>query len=99
MLQRGPARERVWLARKMGQSVVSPEARNKEPVVRNRDGGRGRLLQNCGRSFKLVLHEEANNLGLLISVCHYALGMSNHSKIKHRIFCHGANNWLACPQW
>ena len=77
MLQRGLLGSGCGLARKMRQSVVSPEARNKELVGRNRDGGRERLLQNCGRSCKLVLHEQADNLGLLISVCHFARGMSN----------------------
>lgn len=49
------------------------------------------------RLWKLELQTLANELGMIIEVCHYPPGTSKWNKIEHRVFCHITRNWAGEP--
>jgi hypothetical protein len=49
------------------------------------------------RLWKIELQRMADDLGLIIEVCHYPPGTSKWNKIEHRLFCHITRNWQGCP--
>lgn len=62
------------------------------------------ITADCGgsngyrsRLWKLKLQELANELGMIIEVCHYPPGTSKWNKIEHRLFCHITRNWRGVP--
>ena len=66
----------------------------------------GRLLitADCGgsngyrvRLWRLQLQKLADELHLMIQVCHVPPGTSKWNKIEHRMFCHITNNWRGRP--
>ena len=66
----------------------------------------GRLLitADCGgsngyrvRLWRLQLQKLADEMNLLIQVCHFPPGTSKWNKIEHRMFCHITNNWRGRP--
>ena len=75
----------------MGQTTY-PDAT--ELLVTADSGG-----SNSSRSrlWKVELQELANELGLVISVCHFPQGTSKWNKIEHRMFCHITKNWSGEP--
>ena len=49
------------------------------------------------RLWKKKLQELADELGIVITVCHYPPGTSKWNKIEHRMFCHISQNWRGKP--
>lgn len=52
---------------------------------------------NRNRLWKFELQRLADQLGLIIEVCHYPPGTSKWNKIEHRLFCHITRNWRGRP--
>ena len=80
---------RWW--RHMG-STVYPRAKR---LLITADGG-GSNGSRC-RLWKVELPRLADEIGLLISVCHFPPGTSKWNKIEHRMFCHMTENWRGRP--
>ena len=59
------------------------------------DGGDSNRSRS--RLWKLELQGLADELGRLVSVCHFPPGTSKWNKIEHRIFCHITQNWRGRP--
>ena len=59
------------------------------------DGG-GSNGSRC-RLWKVALQNLADELGLVIYVCHFPPGTSKWNKIEHRMFCHITQNWRGRP--
>lgn len=62
------------------------------------------ITADCGgsngyrvRLWRLQLQKLADELNLLIQVCHFPPGTSKWNKIEHRMFCHITNNWRGRP--
>lgn len=62
------------------------------------------ITADCGgsnghrnRLWKLTLQTLADELGMIIEVCHYPPGTSKWNKIEHRLFCHITRNWRGVP--
>jgi transposase len=62
------------------------------------------ITADCGgsngyrnRLWKIKLQELADELGMIIEVCHYPPGTSKWNKIEHRLFCHITRNWRGVP--
>ncbi len=62
------------------------------------------ITADCGgsnghrnRLWKLQLQELANDLGMVVEVCHYPPGTSKWNKVEHRLFCHITRNWRGVP--
>ena len=68
--------------------VAYPGARR---LLVTADGGGSSSSRS--RLWKLELQELADDLGLLVSVCHFPPGTSKWSKIEHRMFCHITQTW------
>jgi transposase len=49
------------------------------------------------RLWKFELQKLADELGLIIEVCHYPPGTSKWNKIEHKLFCHITRNWQGRP--
>jgi transposase len=49
------------------------------------------------RLWRLQLQKLADELRLVIQVCHFPPGTSKWNKIEHRMFCHITNNWRGRP--
>ncbi|MBI1787291.1 MAG: hypothetical protein HYR60_07025 [Acidobacteria bacterium] len=49
------------------------------------------------RLWKVVLQRLADQLGIVVSVCHFPPGTSKWNKIEHRMFCHITENWRGRP--
>lgn len=58
---------------------------------------RGGSNSSRSRLWKLELQGLADQLGLVISGCHFPLGTSTWNKIEHRMFCHITQNWRGRP--
>jgi hypothetical protein len=43
------------------------------------------------------LQSLANDLAMIVEVCHYPPGTSKWNKIEHRLFCHITRNWKGIP--
>jgi transposase len=80
---------RWW--RNMG-SRVYPQAKR---LLITADGG-GSNGTRC-RLWKVELQRLADEIGLPISVCHFAAGTSKWNQIEHRMFCHITENWRGRP--
>jgi hypothetical protein len=59
------------------------------------DGGGSNSSRN--RSWKVALQGLANDLGLVLQVCHFPPGTSKWNKIEHRLFCFITKNWRGRP--
>jgi transposase len=62
------------------------------------------ITADCGgsngyrvRLWRVQLQKLADELGLLIQVCHFPPGTSKWNKIEHRLFCHITQNWRGRP--
>ncbi len=62
------------------------------------------ITADCGagngyrvRLWRLQLQKLADQLNLIIQVCHLPPGTSKWNKIEHRMFCHITNNWRGRP--
>jgi hypothetical protein len=62
------------------------------------------ITADCGgsngyrvRLWKVELQKLADELGLLVQVCHFPPGTSKWNKIEHRMFCHITQNWRGRP--
>jgi len=62
------------------------------------------ITADCGgsngyrvRLWKVELQKLADNLGIIIQVCHFPPGTSKWNKIEHRMFCHITQNWRGRP--
>jgi len=62
------------------------------------------ITADCGgsngyrnRLWKVQLQQLADELGMIIEVCHYPPGTSKWNKIEHRLFCHITRNWRGVP--
>lgn len=81
---------RLWWQRLGKESYGS----SKRILITADSGG-----SNASRSrlWKLELQQLADELGLIIEVCHYPPGTSKWNKIEHRVFCHITRNWRGVP--
>jgi hypothetical protein len=59
------------------------------------DGGGSNSSRN--RLWKVALQQLANDLGLILQVCHFPPGTSKWNKIEHRLFCFITKNWRGRP--
>ena len=59
------------------------------------DGGGSNGSRN--RLWKLELQRLANQMKMIIEVCHYPPGTSKWNQIEHRLFCHITRNWRGVP--
>jgi hypothetical protein len=59
------------------------------------DGGGSNSSRN--RLWKKSLQELADELGLILKVCHFPPGTSKWNKIEHRLFCFITKNWRGRP--
>jgi hypothetical protein len=50
-----------------------------------------------GRLWKVELQKLANELEMIINVCHFPPGTSKGNKIEHKMFCHISKNWRGQP--
>ncbi len=62
------------------------------------------ITADCGgsngyrvRLWKVALQRFADDLGMVIQVCHLPPGTSKWNKIEHRMFCHITQNWRGRP--
>jgi hypothetical protein len=62
------------------------------------------ITADCGgsngyrvRLWKVELQKLADDLGMIIQVCHFPPGTSKWNKIEHRMFCHITQNWRGRP--
>jgi hypothetical protein len=62
------------------------------------------ITADCGgssgyrnRLWKYALHQLADELGLIIEVCHFPSGTNKWNKVEHRLFCHITRNWRGVP--
>lgn len=62
------------------------------------------ITADCGgsnspraRLWLWALQKLADNIGIIIEVCHYPPGTSKWNKIEHRLFCHITRNWQGVP--
>ena len=62
------------------------------------------ITADCGgsnghrnRLWKLQLQSLADEMGMVIEVCHYHPGTSKWNKVEHRLFCHITRNWRGVP--
>jgi hypothetical protein len=68
------------------------------------DARRLLITSDCGgsngyrvRLWRRELQKLADELGLVIQVCHFPPGTSKWNKIEHRMFCHITANWRGRP--
>ncbi len=59
------------------------------------DGGGSNSSRN--RLWKVALQELADDLGMVLQVCHFPPGTSKWNKIEHRLFCFITQNWRGRP--
>jgi len=69
--------------------------RHKKRMLITADSGGSNSSRS--RLWKLELQRLANQLGVIIEVCHYPPGTSKWNKIEHRVFCHITRNWQGVP--
>lgn len=62
------------------------------------------ITADCGgsngyrvRLWRVQLQKLADELGMIIQVCHFPPGTSKWNKIEHRMFCHITQNWRGRP--
>ncbi len=62
------------------------------------------ITADCGgsngnrvRLWRVQLQHLADELGLVVQLCHFPPGTSKWNKIEHRMFCHITNNWRGRP--
>ena len=62
------------------------------------------ITADCGgsngyrvRLWRVELQKLADELDVIIQVCHFPPGTSKWNKIEHRMFCHITNNWRGRP--
>lgn len=62
------------------------------------------ITADCGgsngnrvRLWKVELQKLANEIGMVINVCHFPPGTSKWNKIEHKMFCHISRNWRGKP--
>ena len=80
---------RWW--REMGQPLY-PAAR-RLPITADCGGSNGYRV----RLWKVELQKLADDLGMIVQVCHFPPGTSKWNKIEHRMFCHITQNWRGRP--
>ncbi len=72
--------------------IAYPEA---EKLLITADGGGSNGSRN--RLWKRELQRFADEIGLVVSVCHFPPGTSKWNKIEHRMFSHITQNWRGRP--
>jgi len=80
---------RWW--REMGQ-LLYPAAR-RLLITADCGGSNGYRV----RLWRFELQKLADDLGMVIQVCHFPPGTSKWNKIEHRMFCHITQNWRGRP--
>ncbi|MBF8273284.1 MAG: Rhodopirellula transposase family protein [Magnetococcales bacterium] len=80
---------RWW--REMGQPMYS----NARRLLITADGGGSNGYRV--RLWRVQLQKLADELRLVVQVCHLPPGTSKWNKIEHRMFCHITNNWRGRP--
>ena len=73
-------------------STQYPKAKR---ILITADSGGSNSSRN--RLWKLELQKFADEIGVIIEVCHYPPGTSKWNKIEHRVFCHITRNWQGVP--
>jgi Rhodopirellula transposase DDE domain len=68
---------------------------NARELMITADGGGSNSSRN--RLWKVALQDLANDLGLILRVCHFPPGTSKWNKIEHRLFCFITQNWRGRP--
>ena len=68
-----------------------------KPRANNGSGVRLRSNGYRNRLWKFELQQLADELGMVIEVCHYPPGTSKWNKVEHRLFCHITRNWRGVP--
>jgi hypothetical protein len=80
---------RWW--REMGQPLY-PKARR---LLITADGGGSKGYRV--RLWRVQLQKLADELQMVVQVCHFPPGTSKWNKIEHRMFCHITQNWRGRP--
>ncbi|MFB3106048.1 MAG: ISAzo13 family transposase, partial [Pseudomonadales bacterium] len=81
---------RLWWT-KLGKKQYQSRKR----VLLTADSGGSNSARS--RLWKLELQRLADEMGLIVEVCHYPPGTSKWNKIEHRLFCHITRNWRGVP--
>ena len=66
-----------------------------ERLLLTADSGGSNGARN--RLWKWELQRLADDLGVVIEVCHFPPGTSKWNKVEHRLFCHITSNWRGQP--
>lgn len=66
-----------------------------EQLLITADGGGSNGSRS--RLWKVCLQELADELGIMLVVCHFPPGTSKWNKIEHRLFSFITQNWRGCP--
>jgi len=69
--------------------------RNPRRLLITADSGGSNSSRN--RLWKLELQKFADEMGMIIEVCHFPPGTSKWNKIEHRVFGHITRNWQGVP--
>jgi hypothetical protein len=81
--------KRWWLM--MGQVLYT----NAQELLILADGGGSNSSRS--RLWKYCLQNLADELGLILTICHFPPATSKWNKIEHRMFCHITQNWRGRP--
>jgi hypothetical protein len=89
----------AWFAtaaiRRWWYKMGGPHYRRAHELLVTADGGGSNGYRL--RLWKVALQALANELALLIRVCHFPPGTSKWNKIEHRLFAHITQNWRGRP--
>jgi hypothetical protein len=81
--------------RRWWQEMGSPRYPRATELIITADGGGSNSSRN--RLWKVALQGLADELGLVLRVCHFPPGTSKWNKIEHRLFCFITKNWRGRP--
>ena len=81
--------------RRWWREMGSPLYPNAKELLITADGGGSNGSRV--RLWKLELQKLANEMGMVIHVCHFPPGTSKWNKIEHKMFSHISQNWRGRP--
>jgi hypothetical protein len=81
--------------RRWWQEMGSPRYPGATELMITADGGGSNSSRN--RLCKVALQALADDLSLMLRVCHFPPGTSKWNKIEHRLFCFITKNWRGRP--
>jgi Rhodopirellula transposase DDE domain len=81
--------------RRWWQEMGSPRYPGATELMITADGGGSNSSRN--RLWKVALQALADDLSLMLRVCHFPPGTSKWNKIEHRLFCFITKNWRGRP--